>query len=121
MLKKEIHFKTSCHTRLLKPNVFTIRTWLLDFLLQPVIINTLQNIVKIRLKESPPTPLRLLLSSLGLQRHALLFECDFSPMRRQNIWQITLRLLYYCTGWLLTASRQSVNHALENTANINKE
>ncbi len=29
-----------------------------------------------------------------------------------SLWQITLRHLYYCTGWLLPASRQSVNQCI---------
>ncbi len=33
-------------------------------------------------------------------------------MRGQNILQITLWHLYYCTGWLLTASRQRVNQCI---------
>ncbi len=48
--------KTSCHTRLIKPNVFilSIRIWLLVFLLQPVIINTLQKHCKNEAKKVTP-------------------------------------------------------------------
>ncbi len=111
MLKKYIYFKTSCHTRLFKPNVFTIRTWLLDFLLQPVIINTLQNIVKISLKKIPPTPLHLLISSLDYSVTRLLSECDFSPLRGRTFGKL-LYSSYIIALVLLTASRQRVNQCI---------
>ncbi len=36
----------------------------------------------------------------------------FSLMKGRDIWRITLLHLYYCTGWLLTESRQNVNQCI---------
>ncbi len=116
MLKKEIHFKTSCHTRLFKPNVFTQYYYL--FFIIAVIINTLQkHCKKIGYRKSPLSSTIYFHHRLDYSVTRLLFECDFSPMRGGTYvyyytWQITLQHLYYCTGWLLTASRQCVNQCI---------